>query len=165
MKISLSHWIKSSMSICMHAAGSRGPHAVQPSVSVPFQHHARKITDAVYFWVRRSFICYSDLLGHLAKFKEHLPTFPHHPVPDESDMQDVISAVANCAMLTVCPLSYSFLSCIASIVCGTTQNMASCGSPCTSTLWNMNFTRLPLFPHVHGDLHCLRWGCCQVVTS
>ena len=125
---------------------SRGPHAVQPSVSVPFQHHARKITDAVYFWVRRSFICYSDLLGHLAKFKERLPTFPYHPVPDEREMRRVISAVANCAMSTVRPLSYSFLSCISSIVCGTTQNIASCGSPCTSDSMEYELPSSSAFP-------------------
>ena len=52
-------------------------------------------------------LCFSELLSHLARFKERLPTSPHHHVPEENDMQGLISAIANCAMSTVCLSSQS----------------------------------------------------------
>jgi len=47
-------------------------------------------------------LCFSELLSHLARFKKRLPTPPHRHAPEENDMQGIISAIANCAMSTVC---------------------------------------------------------------
>jgi len=47
-------------------------------------------------------LCSSELLSHLARFKERLPTPPSHHAPEENDMRGIISALANCAMSMVC---------------------------------------------------------------
>ena len=49
-------------------------------------------------------LCSSELLGHLARFKECHLTPPYHHAPEENDMRGIISEIANCAMSTVCLL-------------------------------------------------------------
>jgi len=140
--------------------GSRGSQTGQLRVSVSSNIPYKR---SLMWRMRECAIYSSELLGHLKRLKTHLPSSPHHSASG-NDMQGIISAVGNCAMLTVCLLRHS-CHVMAQLLMDQHSIKRRAAPPVSTTLSNMNLTRPRFFNFVHDDLHYWRWSWCLITTS